>query len=141
MLDKPLARSCYEHMKRGRVIFMPGFEQSFDHLYGIYKLRLNDALTNKSTSFSDQEIQDWEIAIKDLEECNVDRLSMCVVQAESFIYYLFLNPQNNELLAIFGGNSRSTIDRSISLNEESFAKGLTVSSLVYESSNLIREWK
>lgn len=137
--NKDLAKKCSSDIKNGRVIFMSGIEQKYEDLLSLYKLRLRNAQTNNS-SFSAEEIQSWSVAIEDLEESHVERLSMCVVQSEDYMYYIFINPLNTLLLAIFGGYSRSTIEKSINQNEENFIKGLTVSSKVYNYGELIHEW-
>lgn len=139
--NKSMAKKCLEEMKNNKIIFSPGFEQTFDHLYGIYKMRYDMAQKLKTSSFNYREMKDWSNALNDLEISKVDRLSLSVVQSESFVYYIFLDPLTNNLLAIFGGNTNKPLTESISLNDENFNKGLTVSSIIYEYGKIIHEWK
>jgi hypothetical protein len=139
--NKPLVIKCLDEMKNGKIIFSPGFEQTFDHLYKVYKMRYQTAQELKKSSFNDEEITGWSKALYDLENSKVEVLSLSVVQSEAYVYYIFLNPTNLTLITIFGGRTNKPLSESISLNDENFNRGLTVSCIVYEFGKIVHEWK
>jgi hypothetical protein len=136
-----LAKQCLNEMENDKIIFSPGFEQTFDHLFGIYKMRYETALELRKSSFKDEEMASWSNALKDLENSKVEVLSLSVVHSDSYVYYIFLNPINDELIAIFGGQTNKTLSELIPLNDETFKRGLTVSCILYDSGKIIHEWK
>jgi hypothetical protein len=139
--NKPLAQKCFAEIKNDRILFDPGFEDTFDHLYGIYKRRCDDAQNRQASGFNVEELKVWANAMIDLEISEVDRLSFCVLYSETYVYYIFLDPLSNNLLAIFGCNTNKPLTELILLNDENFNKGLTVSSIIYEYGKMVHEWK
>ncbi len=127
-------------MKNEKIIFSPGFTQTFVQLYDVYKMRYETAIELKRLSYTPEEMEGWAKALNDLKNSKLDMLSLSVVQAESFVYYTFLNPTNNKLIAIFGGQTNKPLSESIALNDENFERGLTVSCIIYDSGKMIHNW-
>ena len=139
--DNSIAKECLNEMLNGEVLFNPGFEQEKEQLTSLYSLRLNMAKDLNKDKFKEDELSNWELAVKNLKRSSALRLELNWVSSEFKHFMMFWDCSSEQLVGIFYLYPNRDIKKQEEYNLQIIEKGFSVSSIKYDAGQFIKDWK
>ncbi len=139
--NNSIAQECLNEMLSRQVLFNPGFEQEKEQLTSLYDLRLNMAKDINKDKFKEDEISNWESAVENLKKSAAKKLVLNWVTSEFKHFMIFWDYDSERLAGIFYLYPKSSIKEQEEYNSDIIKRGFSVSSLKYDSGQMIKKWK